>query len=228
MSSGMKRSFNRSVLGKSFSSGRALLLTVRFPAREKCPCFNLGQSAIFRVLSRQLDCSAEEREGKGPLATTIIYQNSDNSHWGKWKAAISTKLDLQLHFSTKYRGCTSYQQLGRYKGWGKKASICLSKYNVITFLLSIWVGSWNWENFTRTFRNCFCSSFSSSLLPALQLYFLSFSYSSFITVLLLLVKSSLFCLVRCFSSNKIIGKKVEQKIFQVFQQIINSSRLIVK
>lgn len=93
MSSGMKRFSNKSVLGESFSSGRVILLTVSFPAREKCPCFNLGQSAIFPVLSRQLDCSAEEREGKGPLATTIIYQNSENSHWGKWKAAISTRLN---------------------------------------------------------------------------------------------------------------------------------------
>lgn len=94
MSSGMKRSFNRSVLGKSFTSGRVTLLTVSFPARAKCPCFNLGQSAIFPVVSRQLNCSAEEREGKGPLATTIIYQNSENSRWGKWKAAISTKPNI--------------------------------------------------------------------------------------------------------------------------------------
>lgn len=93
MSSGMKRLFNKSVWGKSFPSGGVILLIVSFPAREKCPCFNLGQSAIFPVLSRQLDCSAEEREGKGPLATTIIYQNSENSHWGKWKSAISTKLN---------------------------------------------------------------------------------------------------------------------------------------
>lgn len=50
MSSGTKRSFNKSILDKSFSSGRVILFSVTLPARAKChSCFNLGQSAIFPV-----------------------------------------------------------------------------------------------------------------------------------------------------------------------------------
>lgn len=112
------------------------------------------------------------------------------------------QLDLQLCFSTKYRGCTSYQQLGRWKEWGKIASTYLSKYSLITFLLSIWVEICNWENFTRMFRDCFCFSFSSSLLPSLLFHSSFFSYFSFITTFLLLVKSSLFCLGFFQQNNK--------------------------
>lgn len=95
MSSGMKRSFNKSILDKSFSSGRVIVFSVTLPARAKChSCFKLGQSAIFPVLNRVLGCTAEKKD---PLATTIIYQNSEkNSPWVKWKAAIGTKLSNKV------------------------------------------------------------------------------------------------------------------------------------
>lgn len=84
-------------MDKPFSSGRVILLTVNFSARAKCPSFfNLGQSAIFSVLNTQLDCSAEEREEKDPLATTTYQNSEENSPWVMWKTAINTKLNNEL------------------------------------------------------------------------------------------------------------------------------------